>query len=465
MLELKDVSIKYSLQKEWLLQEINLLIQPQSCTGLIGSNGSGKSTIASSIIGIIPFINKGFIQGDILFNYQPINSLGIDERLSKFSYIFQDIESQVLFGNVSNIIGLNEKTSNRVKIEELVYFFNIQHLLNREPKTLSSGELQRVLLVSSMRNNPILLIYDEVTSVLDPILKSTFSQFIEKIMNNGKSILLLGQRKELISPYTNNILKIENKKIVNDRFQNTGEKVTAERFYFPVIQEADINIDLIKFERKNENKFTLEIRDLKISHGQNIAILGLNGSGKTTFLDILNGLIKPQKLLIKVNDNSLNHPLQKSLIWFVECIPHNPYNQISGSTINEELLYKIADNQLKNSLLNSFEFLKAEEDPLDLSFGQLRLLCFLSSIISKKPILTFDEPEFGIDSENLQFIKDYYSINRKEKQRTILYATHDLDFAYETADRILVFKEGRIISDVLTKEIKNIEPWFRSIVT
>lgn len=461
MLEVKELSVKYLNQKDWLLEKTDLLVANPSCIGIIGKNGEGKTTFALTLIGLIPYLTKGNVEGHFQLNSIDYTNKPIEERLLNISYVFQDSESQVLFGNVSNILGLYESNSDSKSIREFIEFFKIGHLLNREPNSLSSGELQRVVLVASLRNNPDLLIYDEVTSVLDPILKHEFSKFIYKLVLMSKHVILMGQRPEILSPYTKTIFFIKDKRLStadNLVLEKDSNALSIDSFYRNPQKKFNLFIKHFELFHKNENRFHFQVKDLEILHGQNIAILGVNGSGKTTFLNILYGLIRPKYFDIYINEEIFKSFKRSPLNGIVDCVFHSPYNQIIGGTIEEEInLINIEDE-----ISRLFPFMVYNSDPLNLSFGQMRMLCFLSVFLRNKSLFCFDEPEFGLDSLNFTFVQDYLLKNKLEKQRTILFSTHDLEFAKKCADRIIVFKNGKICADEMSINIESISDWFKS---
>jgi energy-coupling factor transport system ATP-binding protein len=468
MIDIKSLSVKYENENsDWILSNFNLKFENNTCIGIIGDNGSGKTTLAHALIGIIPFLTKGLVKGAVLLNNFDFLQDSIDSRLNNISYSFQDVESQILFGNVSDVIGLNEISSPKDLINNIIRILGIQHLLDRNPDELSGGEAQRVALASAFRLDPKFIIYDEATSALDPITKRDFHLLINYLKSHNKSILLLGQRPEILLPYTDDVFMLNDSNAFKYK-SNKQKKISLENntndFWNNTILNSELNsfniselfIKELFFLRKKPNQFKIEIRNFKISGGENIAILGKNGSGKTTFLHLLNGLLKANRFFYRINSD--NHFDSNNISEYIKTVYHSPNSQIIGTTVDEELFG--IEKKIKSEIIKRFSFFEFQKDPLDLSFGQQRLLCLLSSFFSNRPILFIDEPEFGIDSNNIQYIKSYFQLNQKEKIKTIVFTTHDLEFAYELADRCLLMDNGNIIAEIKPNSLIELENWF-----
>lgn len=472
MIKIKSFYVSYIIdQPEWLLENINLTVKENSCIGLIGSNGSGKTTFAHAIIGLIPELINGNVKGYIYLNNQNLSDQSLDQRLKNISYSFQDVESQILFGNVSDIIGLNESNADQDLVLKITDILEIDNLLERSPEELSSGEAQRVALAATFRKNPKLIIYDEATSALDPLIKKQFINLISFLKSQKKSIMLLGQRSEILFPFVDEMLQISKNSITRIDHKigslESNEQKSNTTFWENTRFTNDssfkkLHIKKLEFKKGGTFNFSAKINDLIINKGENIAILGKNGAGKTTFFNLLNGHIKHNEFSFLINDKLKSN--YKDLNKLIRTVYHSPTNQIIGSTIEEELFW--LKEEFRNKIYEEIPFLSAHKDPLDLSFGQQRFLCLLSAFFSSNPILLIDEPEYGIDSMNLNYINTYLRLNSIEKSKLILFSTHDLKFAFDHADKCLLLDNGEIVSEFVPNlSFKGFEEWFFKNVT
>ena len=452
-LRIENLYVKYSEEIRWQIDKLSLILEKGGCLGIIASNGNGKTTLAYGIVGIIPEIFKGTVKGKVVLDEIEYSSVSLGERIRNISYVFQDIESQTLFGTISNIFGLNESDEKQNLVKDCIRYFELEKYLDRTPNTLSSGELQKVVLVASLRNNPRLLIYDEVTSVLDPIMKGKFLGYIQKLKENGITTILLGQRLNLVSKYTNNVLQIKDGVLSPVNIEENVQSVAIKKIYREPDRKFDIQIDRIVY-RAPGGQFCLNVEELKLQEGQNIALVGTNGSGKTTFINILYGFIKAHEFEIHIDGKRYTNHKKSPINNIVDIVLHNTNSQILASKTEE--IFRHLDVE-KRALENIIPFIDYEKDPLTMSFGQIKVVTCIASFLSRNPVICIDEPEYGLDEYNYSIIQSYLKMNKEKKGKTILFATHDIEMAKKHADKIVVFSEGYIIAELNPEDFYKIE--------
>ena len=233
------------------------------------------------------------------------------------------------------------------------------------------------------------------------------------------------------------------------------------------MEEKIIKIEGLKFSYE-KGKEILKGIDVEIKKGEKIAVLGNNGSGKTTFFMNLNGVylfdegniyLKGRK--IEKNKKDLNYLRENIGIVF-----QNPDNQIIGSTVYEELSFGLINLGLSkkeigerieeiSQKLNLKKYL--DTPPHYLSGGEKKRVCIGDIVAMNPEIIIFDEPTAELDQLNVKILEEILNDLSIEK-KTIILSTHDIDFAFRFADRILVFSDGEIIGDGTSEEIfKNTE--------
>ena len=198
---------------------------------------------------------------------------------------------------------------------------------------------------------------------------------------------------------------------------------------------------------KYENHIALNNINLKIEKGEKIAILGNNGSGKTTFFLCCNGVYKTKNA---VSFNVDYEP--KTLRRNVGLVFQDADTQIIGNTVEKEISFGLMNfgftkEQTKEKIDYAISAMNLEEmrnrPTYYLSGGEKKRVTIADIIALETEIIFFDEPTASLDPANIEKFKN--TINKLDK--TIVISTHDIDFAYEWADRFIIFNNGNIIAD------------------
>jgi ABC-2 type transport system ATP-binding protein len=160
---------------------VGFAVQSGSCLGLLGPNGAGKTTTVEILEGIIPATS-----GEVLFKGRPI-----DESFRQRAGIMFQHTSLQEFITVREALQLFERFYQRTSpLEALIESCALGEFLERDVRRLSGGQRQRLLLAIALINDPEILFLDEPTTGLDPQARRNFWQLIEKIKQNGKTVVL-----------------------------------------------------------------------------------------------------------------------------------------------------------------------------------------------------------------------------------------------------------------------------------
>ena len=169
-IEVKDLYL--NIDGKQILKDINFDLDNEIVT-IIGPSGCGKTSLLKSMLGI----NKA--DGHVTINGKRVDQLPINKR--NISIVFQDY---ALFPHLTVYENLNIIANNNTKVDQLISRFNIKHLVDSKPTTLSGGELQRVAIARSVITTPDLLLLDEPFSNVDAITKQSLERDIKKILKD-----------------------------------------------------------------------------------------------------------------------------------------------------------------------------------------------------------------------------------------------------------------------------------------
>ncbi len=230
---IKVINLKKSYGTKEAVKNINFEIKENEIVGLLGPNGSGKTTTIGMILGLLKPTS-----GEVLINGVKIEENPI-EILQKINFISPYIElpkkltvkqNLIVYGKLYSVKNLNEK------IDYLVSKLRLENLLNRVTGELSSGQKNRISLAKAIINDPNVLLLDEPTASLDPEIGDFVRTFLENYKKEKKvSILLASHNMDEVTRLCSSIMMMKNGLIIdqgkpNDLIKKHGRKNLEEVF-------------------------------------------------------------------------------------------------------------------------------------------------------------------------------------------------------------------------------------------
>ena len=204
------------------------------------------------------------------------------------------------------------------------------------------------------------------------------------------------------------------------------------------------------------------------------ALIGPNGSGKTTIFNLISGIIKPDKGQIIFDDKNIGGKPVDTISNFGISRVFQQSHLFKNLTVRDNLLLAVDndDTYFWKNLLGVNKITKEKTRKVtkilkllnifhiknhiagELSFGQKRLVEFARAILNPHKLLMLDEPIAGINPQLRKEIKDIL-LNLKKQGKTILLIEHDMLFTFDIADNIIVLDVGKVIASGKPKEIRN----------
>ncbi len=211
----KFVDIKKSFKKKEVLKGVSFSIESGEICGLMGMSGCGKTTLFNILMGLV---NKD--EGDIFFRGEKIENNFNKIRCewgfaTQASMIFEELSIRENCNYFGSLYGLRRKKI-KEKLDELLKLFKLSEFENELIRNLSGGMKKRANLLVSLIHSPSLLILDEPTVGLDPVLRSILWSYIKNINKTGTTILVSSHLAEEIEQNCSNILIMKNGKIAAD---------------------------------------------------------------------------------------------------------------------------------------------------------------------------------------------------------------------------------------------------------
>ncbi|MBD3191341.1 MAG: ATP-binding cassette domain-containing protein [Candidatus Heimdallarchaeota archaeon] len=224
--------------------------------------------------------------------------------------------------------------------------------------------------------------------------------------------------------------------------------------------------DLIEFENvcfryTKEQEYVLKNISFTIDAGELVGIVGNNGAGKTTLVKHLNGLLKPKKGIVKINEEDISHKPISKMATLVGLAFQNPNHQLFADSVYKELefgpknlgLPEEERKRIINEIVEQFQIDHLlSRSPIELSGGERRIVAIASVLTMNQKILVLDEPTYGQDYRQKQRLGEYFQ-ELSKKGVTVIVVSHDVDFIIDFIPRVLVLADGEIIADGKTPEV------------
>nr|WP_312577445.1 energy-coupling factor ABC transporter ATP-binding protein [Sedimentibacter sp.] len=228
----------------------------------------------------------------------------------------------------------------------------------------------------------------------------------------------------------------------------------------PILEVKNLNYTY------GNGKVALDDVSVHIYEGEKIAVIGSNGSGKSTFFLNMNGVLTPAQGQIIYRGTPVNKKNMNELRKNIGIVFQDADNQIIASTVLAEVGFgpmnlKLSKEEVLNRVYEAMTYMNItdlkDRPPHYLSGGEKKRVSIADIIAMKPEVFIFDEPTAALDPLNAMILEEVLDKLDCEG-KTILISTHDVDFAFRWAERLLVFCNGKIIADGPPVEIfKNIE--------
>ncbi len=273
--KIENVNYKYPLEDKQALKNINIEIKKGEFWAVIGKNGSGKTTFCNMLRRFVPDFYKGELTGKITLEDKELKDYSQKELVQKIGFVFQNPFTQIsgvkdtVFEEIAyglENLGL-DKEEIISRVEKILKLLEIEKLRDRNPYDLSGGQKQRVALASIIAMDPDILVIDEPTSQLDPKGTEDIFKIINLMANEGKTIILVEHKLELIAEYAQNILVLDKGEII---LSGKAEEVLNNK----ILLEKEIGMtqySILAYELEKARK--VEFEEIPITKEKTVELL------------------------------------------------------------------------------------------------------------------------------------------------------------------------------------------------
>jgi energy-coupling factor transporter ATP-binding protein EcfA2 len=475
MIKLDDITVALpagSSHARPILKNISLTIDEGEWVALVGPNGSGKSTLLGTLAGLWP-VASGTLEA----------SDGHTVAL-----LLQEPDNQFVASSVRNelLLSLSPQLNDAEREERIVSAvdtFSLGSFIDRNPHDLSGGEKQRLALATVWLMDPRVLLLDEPTSYLDPVERSRCIDFVTGLNRSGVTVIWAtpggdelesAQRVCYLDEGTvrfdgsteafsasarerNLDVILPGQSPLFDCGEASPERSEDGSGQGPVsLESPEVVVSLRSVSFAYDGWEVLRGMTAEIRAGECTGVSGENGSGKTTFLSLVSGILQPTGGTIyrRYPQPIARHGPNGRPEQMVFHLFQNPERLFFAETVFEEVAFGLKSLKVDKSALPGMvsdalervgldpgEFL--ERSPFSLSLGEMRRLAFAMAFALRPQLLLLDEPASCLDAGGHRTLLRLIEGLRSDGC-TILVASHNEPLLERLTDRILIVESGRV---------------------
>lgn len=454
-------NLNCSYDKRRVLNNVSFSLGRGEVLSIIGPAGSGKTTLAYCLSGIIPNRIKGNVDGEILLDGE--NILGNEPRklVGKIGLIMQDYETQIfgltveediIFG-LENI-GLDAKEIKK-RLDWILKALGLENYRVNHTSQLSSGLKQKLVIASTVAMYPEVVIMDDPLLNLDWSGIKNLENIIIDLKRQGISFIILTKHIKGLERAVDKIIMLGNDHVMYEKglvFMNKDKIVFND--HEKTTPLIEVNNVWFKYP---DGDLVIKGASLNVYGGDILAIMGPNGSGKTTLIKLMSGLLKPIKGHVKVIGRDTKNYSAAKLAKYVTIVFQNPEKHITFETVWDEVTFGCKNLKLPLSYaedaLKLFElFERANDPPYELSMSEKIKLNIASAFALNPNVIILDEPVTIHDGNSLKTIRTMIE-KMHSMNKAVVIVTHDSDLAFHLCNRVIIVDNGIIISDSTPRSV------------
>ena len=483
MINFKNVSFSYSGEHGTGdgVSEIDLTIKDGEFVVLCGESGCGKTTVTRLINGLAPHFYEGEMSGSVMIGDVCVNTENLSDIAALTGSVFQNPKSQffnldttgeLVFG-CENLGIPREQIQQR--LEKTKRDLQLDNLMDRDIFELSGGEKQQIACASCYTADPRVFVLDEPSSNLDKRAIQRLHRMLVKIKAAGKTVVIAEHRLYYLMDTADRFIYMRSGKIerifTRDEMKALSEsdltalglRLTDMQSLAALARKEDTAQETpvkssTQPESQSVSKPALEALDVTCGYGSTrvldierlalpehsiVALIGDNGSGKSTFAQALAGLI-PSNGSIAVGGAYLTAEERSKRSFMVM---QDVNRQLFADSVLEEVMMNTgasaADAEAVLARLGILEL--KDRHPASLSGGQKQRTAIASALCAKKDVLIFDEPTSGLDRRGME---RFGSLLRdlQTSAALSLVITHDPELIMSCCTHILHIENGRVLA-------------------
>ncbi|MFR7905126.1 MAG: ABC transporter ATP-binding protein [Coprococcus eutactus] len=516
-INIKGLSHKFNIKdkdgnkvgENWAVKDVDFLADKGEMIAILGRNGSGKSTFARHLNGLL--VPQ---EGTVIIGGQDLSKVSVLSSIRRqVGMVFQNPDNQIVGNTLAEDVGFGLENLGMSsvdiwdKIDEMLELTGLAAYKYSNTSRISGGQKQKLAIASAMAMMPECIVLDEATSMLDPQGARDMLELVQKLHREKNITVIMVTHKISEALMADRVYILDNSKIVAEgtpedvftdveRLKKYGLEIPVrmkfeagipvdicseyKKKHLQISQDAGVSADHIgdsgnslsnsrrcivelqnvsySYMNGNEEYKALSDIDLKIYEGQVVSVIGQTGSGKSTLLQMINKLIAPQSGHVYLYETDVQRVRNiKDIRRRIGYVFQFPESQLFENTVLKDVMYGpinfgMSKEEAERAAENALDLVGvpkkyADYSPFELS-GGLKKRVAIAGILAYEPeILILDEPACGLDGESREQLWNLIRTLNREKNVTIILVSHDMEDVYEMSERVLLMDHGRIVYD------------------
>jgi energy-coupling factor transport system ATP-binding protein len=502
------VTVTYTDAPTPTLRDVSFTVPEGELCLVVGRTGSGKSTLLGAVNGLVPTFTGGVLAGHVTVDGRDTRThhprdladvVGVVGQDPLAGFVTDTVEEELAYGMEQLAV---PASTMRKRVEEIVDVLGLADLRGRALHELSGGQQQRVAIGSVLATHPRVLVLDEPTSALDPTAAEEVLATITRLVHDlGMTVLVAEHRLERVVQYADAVAFVPGDGSV--RYGPPAEVLASASVVPPVVELGRVaGWDPLALSVRDARRLAAPLRarladravvprrvpsganllgarrvlvrygeviavagvDLDLRAGEVTALMGRNGSGKSSLLWALQGSGPRQAGHVDVAGTDPGRVSAKAARALVGLVPQTPGDLLYLDTVGAECAQADRESAAvagsARALLDRLApGIDDGQHPRDLSEGQKLALVLAIQLVASPQVVLLDEPTRGLDysaKAELAVILDALVA----EGRAVVVATHDVEFVARAADRVVVMAQGEVVADGPTAEAVVASPSF-----
>ncbi|MEU2453377.1 ATP-binding cassette domain-containing protein [Streptomyces sp. NPDC012765] len=519
MIHFDQVTVQYEDTAEPVLRDVDLTVDEGELCLVVGHTGVGKSTLLGAVNGLVPHFTGGTLYGRVLVDGRDTaehpprelaDVVGVVGQDPLDGFVTDTVEEELAYAMEQLAV---PPATMRKRVEETLDLLGLADLRHRALHELSGGQQQRVAIGSVLTAHPRILVLDEPTSALDPTAAEEVLAAVTRLVHDlGVTVLLAEHRLERVVQYADRVIHLPGDgRVVSGA---PAEIFRSSSIAPPIVELGRAaGWDPLPLSIRDARRAAAPLRtrlagaiappvrpapadnagtvlkargitvayqgvpavrevDLDLRGGEITALMGRNGSGKSSLLWALQGSGPRRAGTVHIPAGAAGRTADPRKLSAAEArrlvglVPQTPTDLLYLESVQQELDQADTESGVGADAPAAREILDRlapgiadATHPRDLSEGQKLALVLAIQLSAAPGVLLLDEPTRGLDyrakAELIRIVDDLAA-----EGRAVVISTHDVEFVARAADRVVVMAEGDVVADGPTAEVIVASPVF-----